>query len=234
MCIRDRDISSSMLADDFSPNRLEVVKNTAKEFISSRNGDRIGVVVFAGQSFIQCPLTVDIEVLNNLIDEINVADREYDGTAIGMAIATAANRLRESKSKSKIMILLSDGSNNSGEIDPATAATIANKFNIKIYTIAAGTDQSFSRIPGRGLIRNEIDTKTLKEISSKTGGQFFRAADKDALSDIYREIDNLERSEIEVNNYTKYEELYAWFLIPAIIIVFFYFIIKKYLFRVRT
>ena len=228
------DISSSMLADDFSPNRLEVVKNTAKEFISSRNGDRIGVVVFAGQSFIQCPLTVDIEVLNNLIDEINVADREYDGTAIGMAIANATNRLRESKSKSKIMILLSDGSNNSGEIDPATAATIANKFNIKIYTIAAGTDQSFSRIPGRGLIRNEIDTKTLKEISSKTGGQFFRAADKDALSDIYREIDNLERSEIEVNDYTKYEELYAWFLIPAIIIVFFYMIIKKYLFRVKT
>ena len=228
------DISSSMLADDFSPNRLEVVKNTAKEFISSRNGDRIGVVVFAGQSFIQCPLTVDIEVLNNLIDEINVADREYDGTAIGMAIANATNRLRESKSKSKIMILLSDGSNNSGEIDPATAATIANKFNIKIYTIAAGTDQSFSRIPGRGLIRNEIDTKTLKEISSKTGGQFFRAADKDALSDIYREIDNLERSEIEVNNYTKYEELYAWFLIPAIIIVFFYVIIKKYFFRVKA
>ena len=223
-----------MLADDFSPNRLEVVKNTAKEFISSRNGDRIGVVVFAGQSFIQCPLTVDIEVLNNLIDEINVADREYDGTAIGMAIANATNRLRESKSKSKIMILLSDGSNNSGEIDPATAATIANKFNIKIYTIAAGTDQSFSRIPGRGLIRNEIDTKTLKEISSKTGGQFFRAADKDALSDIYREIDSLERSEIEVNDYTKYEELYAWVLIPAIIIVFFYMIIKKYLFRVKT
>jgi len=228
------DISSSMLADDFSPNRLEVVKNTAKEFISSRHGDRIGVVVFAGQSFIQCPLTVDIEVLNNLIDEINVADREYDGTAIGMAIANATNRLRESKSKSKIMILLSDGSNNSGEIDPATAATIANKFDIKIYTIAAGTDQSFSRIPGRGLIRNEIDTKTLKEISSKTGGQFFRAADKDALSNIYREIDKLERSEIEVNNYTKYQELYAWFLIPAIIIVFYYMIIKKYLFRVKT
>ena len=131
------------------------------------------------------------------------------------------------------MILLSDGSNNSGEIDPATAATIANKFDIKIYTIAAGTDQSFSRIPGRGLIRNEIDTKTLKEISSKTGGQFFRAADKDALSNIYREIDKLERSEIEVNNYTKYQELYAWFLIPAIIIVFYYMIIKKYFFRVK-
>ena len=228
------DISSSMLADDFSPNRLEVVKKTAKEFISSRSGDRIGVVVFAGQSFIQCPLTVDVEVLSKLVDEINVADREYDGTAIGMAIANATNRLRDSESKSKIMILLSDGSNNSGEIDPATAATIANKFDIKIHTIAAGTDQSFSRIPGRGLIRNEIDTKTLKEISSKTGGKFFRATDKDALYDIYREIDNLERSEIEVRDYTKYQELYAWFLIPAVIIVFFYMIMKIYLFKVKT
>ena len=228
------DISSSMLADDFSPNRLEVVKKTAKDFISSREGDRIGVVVFAGQSFIQCPLTVDAEVLSKLVDEINVADREYDGTAIGMAIANATNRLRDSESKSKIMILLSDGSNNSGEIDPATAATIANKFDIKIHTIAAGTDQSFSRIPGRGLIRNEIDTKTLTEISSKTGGKFFRATDKDALYDIYREIDNLERSEIEVRDYTKYQELYAWFLIPAVIIVFFYMIMKIYLFKVKT
>ena len=228
------DISSSMLADDFSPNRLEVVKKTAKEFISSRKGDRVGVVVFAGESFIQCPLTIDITVLNKLVDEINVADREYDGTAIGMAIANATNRLRDSESKSKVMILLSDGSNNAGEIDPATAATIASKFNVKIYTIAAGTDQSFSRIPGRGLIRNEIDTKTLKEISSKTGGKFFRATDKDALADIYKEIDKLERSEIEVKDYTKYKELYVLFLIPAIIIMFFYIIIKKYLFRVRV
>ncbi len=228
------DISSSMLADDFSPNRLEVVKKTAKEFISSRNGDRIGIVVFAGQSFIQCPLTVDISVLNKLVDEINVADREYDGTAIGMAIANATNRLRDSESKSKIMILLSDGSNNAGEIDPTTAASIASKFNVKIYTIAAGTDQSFSRIPGRGLIRNEIDTKTLKEISSKTGGQFFRATDRDALAGIYKEIDKLERSEIQVKSYTKYKELYILFLIPAIIIMFFYIIIKKYLFRVKV
>ena len=227
------DISSSMLADDFTPNRLEVVKKTAKEFISSRKGDRVGVVVFAGESFIQCPLTIDITVLNKLIDEINVADREYDGTAIGMAIANATNRLRDSESKSKIMILLSDGSNNAGEIDPTTAATIASNFNVKIYTIAAGTDQSFSRIPGRGLIRNEIDTKTLKEISSQTGGQFFRATDKDALADIYKEIDKLERSEIEVKDYTKYKELYILFLIPAIIIMFFYIIIKKYLFRVN-
>ena len=158
------DISSSMLADDFPPNRLEAVKKTAKEFIKSREGDRIGVVVFAGQSFIQCPLTTDVEVLLNLVDEIDVASKDVDGTAIGMAIANATNRLRESLSESKIMILLSDGSNNSGEIDPPTAAKLANEFGIKIYTIAAGTNNSISRIPGRGMIRNEIDTNTLKDI----------------------------------------------------------------------
>ena len=226
------DISSSMLADDFTPNRLEVVKNTAKEFIHSRNGDRLGVVVFAGQSFIQCPLTVDIDVLNNLIDEISVADREYDGTAIGMAIANATNRLRDSEAKSKIMILLSDGSNNAGEIDPPTAAIIASKFGIKIYTIAAGTNESFSRIPGRGLIRNEIDVKTLKEISAKTGGKFFRATDKEALSDIYKEIDELERSIIEVQDFTQYKELYTFLLFPALILGFMMMILKSYYLRV--
>ena len=228
------DISSSMLADDFTPNRLEVVKNTAKEFVSSRNGDRLGVVVFAGQSFIQCPLTVDIDVLNNLINEINVVDREYDGTAIGMAIANATNRLRDSEAKSKIMILLSDGSNNTGEIDPGTAAMIANKFGIKIYTIAAGTDKSFSRIPGRGMIRNEIDVKTLKEISAKTGGRFFRATDKEALRAIYQEIDSLERSLIEVRDFTQYKELYVLLLLPALILGFLMIILKSYHFRVRV
>ncbi len=228
------DISSSMLADDFSPNRLEVVKKTAKDFISSREGDRIGVVVFAGQSFIQCPLTTDIKVLLNLVDEISVADKDYDGTAIGMAIANATNRLRDSKSKSKTMILLSDGSNNSGEIEPSTAAKIANEFGIKIYTIAAGTNKSVSRIPGRGLIQNEIDIETLKNISNETGGKFFRAIDKEALSNIYQEINNLERSEIEVKDFTNYIELFRWFLIPALILAIKYFIIKRYLFKVAV
>ena len=226
------DISSSMLADDFSPNRLEVVKKTAKDFISSREGDRIGVVVFAGQSFIQCPLTTDIKVLLNLVDEISVANKDYDGTAIGMAIANATNRLRDSESKSKTMILLSDGSNNSGEIEPSTAAKIASNFGIKIYTIAAGTNKSVSRIPGRGLIRNEIDIETLKDISNETGGQFFRATDKKALSDIYQEINNLERSQIEVKDFTKYYELYRWFLVPALFLAIMYLIFKKYLFKV--
>ena len=226
------DISSSMLADDFPPNRLEVVKKTAKDFITSRKGDRIGVVVFAGQSFIQCPLTTDIKVLLDLVDEISVANKDYDGTAIGMAIANATNRLRDSESESKTMILLSDGSNNSGEIEPSTAAKIANEFGIKIYTIAAGTNKSVSRIPGRGLIRNEIDIETLKNISNETGGQFFRATDKEALSNIYKEINNLERSEIEVKNFTKYHELFRWFLIPALFLATTYFILKRYFFRV--
>ena len=228
------DISSSMLADDFSPNRLEVVKKTAKEFIRSREGDRLGILVFAGQSFIQCPLTTDINVLSKLVDEISVASKDYDGTAIGMAIANATNRLRDSESKSKIMILLSDGSNNSGEIDPTTASNLASEFGIKIYTIAAGTDKSVSRIPGRGLIRNEIDIETLKMISKETGGKFFRATDKKALSAIYDEISILERSEIKIKSFTTYSELFRWFLVPALILSFFYLFLKRYFFKVAT
>ena len=160
------DISSSMLADDFQPNRLEAVKKTAVNFINSRKSDRIGIIVFAGESFIQCPLTVDKLVLKSLIDEINIVSKEYDGTAIGMAIASATNRLRKSLVKSKVMVLLSDGSNNSGEIDPRTAAELALQYDIKIYTIGAGTNQAFTRIPGRGLIeRSEI---VLKEYSNYT------------------------------------------------------------------
>ena len=129
------DISSSMLAEDFKPNRLEAVKEAAQKFISNREGDRIGLLVFAGETFIQCPLTTDNNVLSSLLKDIRIAEKEYDGTAIGMAIANATNRLRDSKAKSKIMILLSDGSNNAGELDPITAAGLASQFDIKIYTI---------------------------------------------------------------------------------------------------
>ena len=149
-----------------------------------------------------------------------------------MAVANATNRLRESLSESKIMILLSDGSNNSGEIDPPTAAKLANQFGIKIYTIAAGTNNSISRIPGRGMIRNEIDTNTLKDISKETGGQFFRATDKEALSQIYATIDELERSEIEVRNFTDYKELFRWFLVPGLFLALIYFVLKRYIFKV--
>ena len=209
------DISSSMLADDFPPNRLEAVKKTASDFIESRKDDRIGILVFAGESFIQCPLTVDKKVLQSLIKEITVASKEHDGTAIGMAIANGTNRLRNSDVESRVMILLSDGSNNAGEIDPKTAAELAAEYDIKIYTIGAGTNQSYTRIPGRGLIRNEIDEETLQHIADMTGGKFFRATDVKALASIYEEIDLLERSEIEVKEFTQYKELYGWFLIPA-------------------
>ena len=228
------DISSSMLADDFSPNRLDVVKQTARDFISGRRGDRVGLLVFAGQSFIQCPLTVDLDVLQNLLKEVTIAPRDYDGTAIGMAIANATNRLRHSEAKSKVMILLSDGSNNAGEIEPTTAADLAAEFDIRIYTIGAGTNQSYTRIPGRGLIRNEIDEETLMEIAKKTGGKYFRATDQTALTNIYNEINQLERSEIEVKEFTSHREIYGWFLIPAFLAGLGIETARNFIFRNRT
>ena len=210
------DISSSMLATDFQPNRLEVVKKTAKDFITQRKGDRLGILVFAGESFIQCPLTIDNEVLLSLMSEIKVAQQSYDGTAIGMAIANATNRLRNSDAKSKVMILLSDGSNNAGELDPNTAADLAKQFGIKIYTIGAGTNQDVAFIPGRGYIRNEIDEETLKAIAKQTGGQYFRATNTEGLKEIYSTINALERTEVEIKVFTQYRELYGWLFIPAL------------------
>ena len=228
------DISSSMLADDFPPNRLEAVKKTASNFIAGRKEDRIGILVFAGESFIQCPLTVDKTVLQSLIKEISIASKEHDGTAIGMAIANGTNRLRNSEVESRVMILLSDGSNNAGEIDPKTAAGLAAEYNIKIYTIGAGTNQSYTRIPGRGLIRNEIDEETLKHIADLTGGKFFRATDIKTLASIYAEIDLLEKSVIEVKEYTLYKELYGWFLIPAFLMGLGMETTRRSIFRSRT
>jgi len=227
------DISSSMLATDFQPNRLEVVKKTAKDFISQRKGDRLGILVFAGESFIQCPLTIDNEVLLSLMDEITVAQQSYDGTAIGMAIANATNRLRKSDAKSKVMILLSDGSNNAGELDPNTAANLAKQFGIKIYTIGAGTNQDVSFIPGRGYIRNEIDEKTLKAIAKQTGGQYFRATNTEGLKQIYSTINELERTEVEIKVFTQYRELYGYLLIPALLFGFSGNVIGRFYFRKR-
>ena len=212
------DISSSMLAEDFQPNRLEAVKTAAQQFIENRDGDRIGLMVFAGETFIQCPLTTDKDVLVSLLNDVHVAEKEYDGTAIGMAIANATNRLRSSEAKSKVMILLSDGSNNAGELDPTTAADLASQFDIKVYTIGAATDQSLTYIPGVGRMVNEIDEETLKAIAKTTGGRYFRARDSDMLTEIYQQINDMERTEIEVKSYTRYEELFGWLLIPALVI----------------
>ena len=216
------DQSSSMLAQDFKPNRLEAAKDVAKTFIKDREGDRLGLIVFAGESYIQCPLTRDMDVLLAFTDQIQIIDREHDGTAIGMAIANAINRLRNSEAESKTIILLSDGSNNQGELDPVTAAELASKFNIKIYTVAAGT-HGLAPYPvtdawGRQIIQKvqvDVDEESLKEIAQITNGRFFRATDNKSLQEVYREINELERTEIEVTEFQNYTELYSWFTIPA-------------------
>ena len=225
------DTSSSMLAEDFKPNRLEAVKEAAQEFISNRNGDRIGLLVFGKETFIQCPLTIDYNVLNSLLSEVTVMEPKYDGTAIGVAIASGVNRLRNSDSKSKVIILLSDGSNNAGSIDPISAAKIAKEYGIKVYTIGAGTKQSITQIPGKGFVRNEIDEDTLMGIADVTNARYFRAIDKSSLTGIYSEIDKLEKSEISVSYYSSFQEIYIWFILSSFILIMLSELLKIYYFR---
>jgi Ca-activated chloride channel family protein len=217
-----QDISGSMLARDFKPDRLDAAKNIATEFISGRPYDRIGLVVFSGESFTQCPITTDHAVLINLLREIQSGMIE-DGTAIGMGLATAVNRIKDSKAKSKVIILLTDGVNNRGEIAPATAADIAKTFGIRVYTIGVGT-QGMAPYPVQtpyGIqyqdMPVEIDEGILQEIAQKTGGKYFRATDNDKLTQVYKEIDKLEKSKIDVKQFSRKEEKY---LIPAVIAFF--------------
>jgi Ca-activated chloride channel family protein len=213
------DISGSMLARDFKPDRLEASKNGATEFISGRPYDRLGLVVFSGESFTQCPLTTDHAVLINLLREIQSGMIE-DGTAIGNGLATAINRIKDSEAKSKVIILLTDGVNNRGEIAPSTAADIAKTYGIRVYTIGVGTRGTAPypvQTPFGVQYQNmpvEIDEAILKDIASKTGGNYFRATDNDKLVQVYSEIDKLEKSKIDVHQFTRKEEK---FLIPAII-----------------
>ena len=213
------DISGSMLARDFRPDRLEASKNVATEFISGRPYDRMGLVVFSGESFTQCPITTDHAVLINLLREIQSGMIE-DGTAIGMGLATAVNRIKDSEAISKVIILLTDGVNNRGEIAPATAAGIAKTFGIRVYTIGVGT-QGVAPYPVQtpfGVqyqdMPVEIDEAILREIAQMTGGKYFRATDNDKLVQVYNEIDKLEKSKIDVRQFSRKEEKY---LIPAII-----------------
>jgi Ca-activated chloride channel homolog len=213
------DISGSMLARDFKPDRLEASKNVATEFISGRPYDRLGLVVFSGESFTQCPLTTDHAVLINLMRELQSGMIE-DGTAIGNGLATAVNRIKDSEAKSKVIILLTDGVNNRGEIAPATAADIAKTYGIRVYTIGVGS-QGMAPYPVQtpyGIqyqnMPVEIDEPILKEIASKTGGRYFRATDNDKLIRVYAEIDKMEKSKIDVRQFTRKEEKY---LFPAII-----------------
>ena len=213
------DISGSMLARDFRPNRLEASKNVATEFISGRPYDRMGLVVFSGESFTQCPLTTDHAVLINLLREIQSGMIE-DGTAIGMGLATAINRIKDSEAKSKVIIVLTDGINNMGEIAPSTAADIAKTYGLRVYTIGVGT-QGMAPYPVQtpfGIryqnMPVEIDEAILKEIAQKTGGKYFRATDNDKLIQVYQEIDKLEKSKIDVRQFSRKEEK---FMLPALI-----------------
>lgn len=217
------DISSSMLAEDFKPNnRLEAAKLVASDFIRGRKNDRIGMVVFAAKSFTQCPLTLDYGVLLNFLEKIESGMIE-DGTAIGMAIANAANRLRDSKAKSKVVILLTDGQNNRGELDPLTAAKVADAFDIRIYTIGVGKKGNAlypvdDPIFGKRYVQMpvKIDEPTLKEISKITSGSYYRATNKESLEKIFKEIDQLEKTKIEVKEFTRYSELFTSFLLIAL------------------
>ncbi len=219
------DISGSMLAEDFKPvNRIAVAKEEAKKFVSSRRNDRIGLVVFARKGYTQCPLTLDYQVLEKLIDDVEIGLIK-DGTAIGLGIGTAVNRLRDSTAKSKVIILLTDGENNAGNLDPITAAELARSFKIKIYSVCIGKGGLVpfpveDPIFGKRYVQAEvkIDTKVLKRISDITDGAFFQAGDPKALEEAYKKISELEPSEIKVKEYSSFYELYHFFLVPGIIL----------------
>lgn len=218
------DVSTSMLAMDLEPNRLEAAKEVAQDFIAGRKNDNIGLTIFAGESFTQCPLTIDHIALANMLSAIDcdIAAKGIiaDGTAIGMGIANSVSRLKDSKAVSKVIILLTDGINNRGEITPEAAADMAKEFGIRIYTIGVGTDKKEAPYPtpyGTMNVPVEIDEKTLENIAEATGGEYFRATDKESLRQIYSEIDKLERTKLNVQQYQEYEELYQIFALLAVL-----------------
>ncbi len=219
------DISSSMLAEDFAPsNRLEVAKRQAIAFVRGRSADRIGVVAFAGEALTQVPVTLDYPVVEQAVMDIKIGTLE-DGTAIGSGLAVAVNRLRRAPDKSKVILLLTDGENNKGLIDPRTAAATAGAYGIKVYTIGVGTEGEAPIPTGRGLgggFRYEIlpvriDEVLLKEIATKTGGQYFRAKDSEALSRIFHQIDRLEKTPVSVTRYTRFDEATQPFVLAGLL-----------------
>lgn len=214
------DVSTSMLAEDLKPNRLEAAKDVAAAFVNGRPNDNIGLTLFAGESFTQCPLTVDHAVLLNLFQGIQCGIIE-DGTAVGMGIANAVTRLKDSKAKSKVIILLTDGTNNKGDISPLTAAEIAKSFGIRVYTIGVGTNGTAPYpIQMGGTVQYintpvEIDEKTLTDIASTTDGNYFRATSNSKLKEVYAQIDKLERTKLNVKEYSKRQEEYRWYALAA-------------------
>ena len=233
------DVSASMLAKDLKPNRLDALKNVADEFIKNRVTDRIGLVEYAGESYTKTPLTTDKSITLRSLREIKYNNIIEGGTAIGMGLATSVNRIKDSKAKSKVIILLTDGVNNAGFIDPITAAELAKEFQIKIYSIGLGTNGlalSPVGIDARGKfnyanVQVEIDEKLLTQISEMTGGKYFRATDNERLKEIYSDIDKLEKTEIEEFKYYSVDEKFRYFLVPAILLIVFELIMKLTILR---
>lgn len=231
------DVSGSMLAQDFTPNRMEAAKDVAANFVSNRPTDRIGIVIFSGESFTLCPLTTDQQVLRTQIYNIQSGLLE-DGTAIGSGLATSVDRLRSSKSKSKVIILLTDGENNGGQIPPLTAKELAKATGVKVYTIGVGTD-GFAQTPmqtqtGAVVMQREkvnIDEKLLTQIATETGGRYFRAKDNESLKSIYSEIDKLEKSRIEVTALKRYSEKFFPFAIAALALLLTEIVLRFTLFK---
>ena len=235
------DVSTSMLAEDLRPNRIEAAKQVASEFIIGRPNDNIGLAIFAGESFTQCPMTTDHASLLNLLQNVrtDIAARGLieDGTAIGMGLANAVSRLKDSKAKSKVVILLTDGSNNRGDISPSTAAEIAKSLGIRVYTISVGTNKVAPYpMPVAGGVQYvnvpvEIDTKTLSEIASITEGDFYRATNTNELRKIYKEIDQLEKSKLNVKTFSKRYEAYQPFALVAVLALLLEILLRVTIFR---
>ena len=235
------DVSTSMLAEDLKPNRIEAAKKVAAEFIAGRPDDNIGLSIFAGEAFTQCPMTTDhsslLSLLQNVRTDIAARGLIEDGTAIGMGLANAVSRLKESKAKSKVVILLTDGSNNRGDLSPMTAAEIAKSFGIRVYTIGVGTNKMAPypvSVGGTVQYMNipvEIDTKTLSEIAAATDGDFYRATNNSELKKIYKEIDKLEKSKLTVKKFSKRYEAYQPYAMVAIALLFLEMLLRITIFR---
>lgn len=231
------DVSGSMLARDFTPDRMEAAKETAAQFIVDRPDDRIGIAVFAGESYTQSPLTTDKRTLQSLVTQIRSGFVD-DGTAIGSGLATAVNRLRESDARSRVIILLTDGVNNTGQIAPMTAAEIAKTYGIRVYTIGVGTHGT-APIPYYDRFGNtvfmdapvEIDEKMLTDIAAMTGGEYFRATDNNSLREVYGRINQLEKTKIETNEFTKYHELFARYALLALALLTLEFVVRRLVLR---
>jgi Ca-activated chloride channel family protein len=232
------DVSGSMMGEDFQPkNRLAVAKEVVKDFVAKRKGDRLGMVVFAGEAYLQCPLTIEHQMIKDIVDEVDFGTVAVDGTAIGEALSLCASRMMDSKAKSKIILLLTDGMNNRGSIDPETAANVCSEMGVKIYTVGIGKD---GRVPypnpggfftGKQYLFNHFDGTVLQNISEKTEGKYYRAASSGVLWENIKDIDRLEKSEVELKVYHEFYNRFYYFLIAAVSVFFLEIVLRSIVYR---